>query len=163
MDCPLKKCHLEWVCATLGHGQIGPKTSQDARDLSDDVTGTGPLEEPPGIRRPDRRKQAAWLIVVLGGGIVISQWVRVFNDNSAGDVQLHYNFGHRFVTGEFLYDGGHTPYPPFWGMANAPWSFLPRRWAQVLAYPIGVVALAFLIYALDRMTRRTMPSWAVRI
>jgi alpha-1,2-mannosyltransferase len=104
-----------------------------------------------------RRKQAAWLIVVLGGGIVISQWVRVFNDNSSGDVQLHYNFGHRFVTGEFLYNGGHTPYPPFWGMANAPWSFLPRRWAQVLAYPIGVVSLAFLIYALDRMTRRTMP------
>jgi alpha-1,2-mannosyltransferase len=106
---------------------------------------------------PVRRRQAAWLVLVVGTGIVISQWVRVFNDNPQGDVQLHWNFGHRFLTGEFLYNGGHTPYPPFWGMANAPWTLLPRRWAQILAYPIGVASLGFLIVVLGRMTRRTLP------
>ena len=41
----------------------------------------------------------------------------------------------RFMAGEYLYQIGHTPYPPFWGMVCAPLSLLPKRWSHVAAYP----------------------------
>ena len=93
----------------------------------------------------------------IAAAIVIVHWVRVFDDFAQDDFRLHWSFGQRFVAGENLYRIGHTPYPPFWGMACAPLSFLPKRWAHVAAYPIGVVSLGILIYVLDRLTRRSLP------
>jgi alpha-1,2-mannosyltransferase len=42
-------------------------------------------------------------------------------------------------------------------MACAPLSLLPKRWAHVAAYPIGLISLWVLISVLDRLTRRSLP------
>jgi hypothetical protein len=88
---------------------------------------------------------------------VVSQWVRVFDDFAQDDFRLHRAFGQRFAAGEYLYQIGHTPYPPFWGMVCAPLSFLPPRWAHVAAYPIGIFSLWALVVVMDRLTRRSLP------
>ena len=54
--------------------------------------------------------------------IVVSQWVRVFDDFAQDDFRLHWTFGQQFVAGEYLYQIGHTPYPPFWGMVVPPFA-----------------------------------------
>ena len=107
--------------------------------------------------RPARLRRAKIAVLGIAAAIVIVHWVRVFDDFAQDDFRLHWSFGQRFVAGENLYRIGHTPYPPFWGMACAPLSFLPKRWAHVAAYPIGVVSLGILIYVLDRLTRRSLP------
>jgi alpha-1,2-mannosyltransferase len=89
--------------------------------------------------------------------IVVSQWVRVFDDFAEDDFRLHWAFGQRFMAGQYLYRIGHTPYPPFWGMVCAPLSLLPQRWSHIVAYPIGFISLSTLVFVLDRLTRRSLP------
>ena len=63
-----------------------------------------------------------------------------------GDFKLHWEFGRRFLAGEFLYAGGlHVPYPPFWAMAHAPFALLPMPVAKTLLFPLGVAALWLLL------------------
>jgi alpha-1,2-mannosyltransferase len=112
---------------------------------------------------PARLRRAKIAVLVLATVIVVSQWVRVFDDFAQDDFRLHWSFGERFVAGEYLYRIGHTPYPPFWGMACAPLSLLPKRWAHVTAYPICVVSLGFLIFILDRLSRRSLPAGKERL
>ena len=115
----------------------------------------------PGVRprfsRPARLRRAKIAVIVVAIVIVVLHWVRVFDDFAQDDFRLHWAFGQRFVSGEYLYQIGHTPYLPFWGMACAPLSLLPKRWAHVAAYPIGLVSLWVLIVVLDRLTRRSLP------
>ena len=89
--------------------------------------------------------------------VVVSHWVRVFDDFAQDDFRLHWAFGQRFLAGEFLYEIGHTPYPPFWGMVCAPLSLLVKRWSHVVAYPVGVLSLWWLVFVLGRLTRRSIP------
>jgi hypothetical protein len=89
--------------------------------------------------------------------VVISQWVRCFRSSPNCDFSLHWRFGDHFVAGKYLYEIGHIPYPPFWGMACAPLALVPMRWAHVATYPLGVVALCALVFVLDRLTRRSVP------
>ncbi len=96
-------------------------------------------------------------VLALAAAIAVSQWVRVFDDFAQDDFRLHWTFGQRFIAGEYLYQIGHTPYLPLWGMACAPLSLLPKRWAHVVAYPIGLLSLLALIFVLDRLTRRSLP------
>jgi alpha-1,2-mannosyltransferase len=96
-------------------------------------------------------------LLALAAVIVISQWVRVFDDFAQDDFRLHWAFGQRFLSGEFLYQVGHTPYPPFWGMVCAPLSLLPKRWSHVVAYPVGVLSLWALVLVLHRLTRQSLP------
>jgi alpha-1,2-mannosyltransferase len=71
-----------------------------------------------------------------------------------GDFLLHYEFGRRLRTGEFLYTNGmHLPYPPFWAMLFAPFSFLPVRVAMPLFFVVGFVALVALLVVLRNLTR----------
>lgn len=106
---------------------------------------------------PGRSRRVRATVLVVAAVIVVSQWVRVFDDHAQDDFRLHRRFGQRFVAGEFMYRIGHTPYPPFWGMVCAPLSLLPMRWAHVAAYPICVVALGALVVVLNRLTRRSLP------
>jgi hypothetical protein len=102
-------------------------------------------------------------VLVIATVVVVSQWVRVFDDFAEDDFRVHWAFGQRFLAGEYLYQIGHTPYPPFWGMVCAPLSLLPRRWSHVLAYPIGVVSLGCLVLVLHRLTRKLYPLGAERL
>ncbi|HWB58756.1 MAG TPA: glycosyltransferase family 87 protein [Chthoniobacteraceae bacterium] len=70
-----------------------------------------------------------------------------------GDFLLHYEFGRRLRTGEFLYTGGmHLPYPPAWGMLFLPFSLLPLRVAMPLFFVFGIAALAALLKILRDLT-----------
>jgi hypothetical protein len=114
-------------------------------------------DQPSTIWHAGRLRRARIALIALAAVIVISQWVRVFDDFAQDDFRLHWTFGQRFMAGEFLYQIGHPPYPPFWGMVCAPLSLLPRRWSHVAAYTLGVASLGTLIVVLNRMTRRSLP------
>ena len=103
-----------------------------------------------------RRVRLAVTIVALG--ILISQWVRVVvKTNPYDDFRLHWNFARRFVAGQDLYGGGNLPYPPFWGMANAPMTLMPPRIAHLALLPLGAAALVVLTSALHCVSRRHLP------
>src|SRR3954462_278822 len=78
--------------------------------------------------------------------------VRAISRPADGDFKLHWEFGRRFLAGEFLYAGGmHIPYPPFWAMAHAPAALLPMPIAKAILFPVGVGALLLLLYILRRL------------
>ena len=101
-------------------------------------------------------KRAAVCLVVL---VVCVQFVRLIV-NLKGDFDVHWESGRRMAAGEPLYaqtDGqdalGHNyPYPPFWALAHAPFSYLPILPSQLLIYPLFVIAGYGLIRALNRLT-----------
>lgn len=106
------------------------------------------------LRHPEACRRALIGIAIV---IVAADWARVIV-KPQGDFPLHWTFAHRFVEGQFLYAGGlHTPYPPFWAMANVPLTFLPLHAAQIVAYPISLIALAALLTVLHRLTRERLP------
>ena len=82
---------------------------------------------------------------------MICGWRAVAKYND-GDFKLHWEFGRRFLAGEFLYRGGHhLPYQPFWAMAHAPVALLPLPLAKALLFPLGVAALGALLFVLRRL------------
>lgn len=96
-----------------------------------------------------------WRRLVLGFGLVILVIcaVRAISRPLDGDFKLHWEFGRRFLAGEFLYSGGlHLPYPPFWAMAHAPFALLPMPVAKTLFFFIGLGALILLLWLLHRLT-----------
>lgn len=87
-----------------------------------------------------------------------------------GDFKLHWEFGRRFLAGEFLYRGGHhLPYPPFWAMAHAPIALLPLPIAKALLFPLGVATVFFLLRLLRVMAEsagllaRPQAFWAATL
>jgi alpha-1,2-mannosyltransferase len=106
-------------------------------------------------------RRLVWLersIAASGVVAVLVQWATIFFGRH-GDFPYHWEWGRRFVAGEFLYAGGfHIPYPPFWAMAHAPLTALPVRVAQLLVFSLAVGAIALLLWILDRLTR---PLWPV--
>ena len=96
---------------------------------------------------------------VIGVGLAVFAvfWIRIAKlepGRILGDFGLHWEFGRRLVTGEFLYEGGHdVPYPPFWALMHAPLSFMSVKTAQIIAYPMFLAALAGLLFVLRSLTR----------
>lgn len=82
--------------------------------------------------------------------VVVICAVRTISKTADGDFKLHWEFGRRFLAGEFLYTHPH-PYPPFWAMVHAPLALLPLPVAKAVLFPAGVAALAGLISILGRM------------
>ena len=87
-----------------------------------------------------------------------------------GDFKLHWEFGRRFLAGDFLYAGGmHLPYPPFWAMAHAPTALVPMPVAKALLFPVGVAALLFLLRTLRALAgpafqlNRTRAFWVATL
>ncbi|MGZ5025390.1 MAG: hypothetical protein ACXWBS_11055, partial [Chthoniobacterales bacterium] len=72
-------------------------------------------------------REPLWRRIVIAAAIliVLASAFRAISKPWDGDFKLHWEFGRRFLAGEFLYAGGHDlPYPPFWAMAHAPAAFL---------------------------------------
>jgi len=96
--------------------------------------------------------------------VVCVQFIRLMV-HPKGDFDVHWESGRRMVAGESLYawtgagdQRGHNyPYPPFWALAHAPLSGLPMLPAQLLIYPLLVVAAILLIKTLNRLTRPHEP------
>jgi hypothetical protein len=106
---------------------------------------------------PRHVRRARVAVMVIAALVVVSQWLRCFGRQAYSDFALHWAFGSRFLAGTYLYEIGHIPYPPFWGMACAPLALLPVHWAHVVTYPLGILALGTLILVLDRLSRRSLP------
>jgi alpha-1,2-mannosyltransferase len=74
-----------------------------------------------------------------------------------GDFSRHWEFGRRFVHGEFLYSGGlDIPYLPFFAIAYAPLSLLPLQVAKPIFFLCGFGALVAILWILDRLTDRAL-------
>ncbi len=102
-------------------------------------------------------REPLWRRFVIAAAmlILLACAFRAISKSWDGDFKLHWEFGRRFLRGEFLYTGGHDlPYPPFWAMAHAPAALLPMPMAKALLFPIGVAALYGLLWILRRLTSR---------
>jgi alpha-1,2-mannosyltransferase len=102
-----------------------------------------------------------WRRVVLGIAAValLLTAVRAITRPLDGDFKLHWEFGRRINAGEFLYAGGHhIPYPPFWAAAHSPVALLPLPVAKAVLFPVGVAAVALLVWLLMRL--KAGPFWA---
>jgi hypothetical protein len=111
----------------------------------------------PGAPATGRHQAAARLLLAIGIVALAIIWVRLFIRPS-GDLLNHQEFGRRFVTGAFLYDGGlNYPYLPTWAMAHAPLSLLPASLVSAFVFPIGVAALVAVLVVLDCLSRRALP------
>jgi alpha-1,2-mannosyltransferase len=100
-------------------------------------------------------------LLSVGFGLVLAavivQFARILQ-RPYGDFQNHWEWGRRFANGVFLYtDGLNTPYPPFWGMVHAPLSVLPAHTAQILIYPLSLLAVVLLFWVLHRLTVSVLP------
>src|SRR5438067_8508541 len=81
---------------------------------------------------------------------------RAISKPTDGDFKLHWELGHRFLTGEFLYSGGlDVPYPPFWALAHAPAALLPMPVAKTMLFPLGIGALILLLQIVRRLAAAT--------
>ena len=84
-------------------------------------------------------------------------WVRLAVRPST-DLLNHREFGRRFVEGAFLYAGGlDYPYLPTWAAVHAPLSFIPAGAVSAVVFPVGVAALALIVWILRRVSRDAMP------
>ena len=104
------------------------------------------------------------LVIAVGAVVVCVQWVRL-GISPRGDFDVHWELGRRLVAHEFMYQSveggderGHDyPYPPFWALAHAPLTAIPTHVAQLLVYPLFIVALIVLMGVLQKLTRGHLP------
>jgi alpha-1,2-mannosyltransferase len=102
-------------------------------------------------------KRAAIGLCVL---VICAQFIRL-TVHLKGDFDVHWESGRRLAEGEPLYawqggqdERGHNyPYPPFWALVHAPLTWLPMPLAQLLTYPLLVLAGFLLIKTLNRLTQ----------
>jgi hypothetical protein len=89
--------------------------------------------------------------------LVLVQWIATML-KPRGDFSNHWEFGRRFVAGEFLYASGlNLPYPPFFAVAYAPLSLLPLRVAKPVMFLACLAALIAVLWMLNALTRRSLP------
>src|SRR5437588_6945564 len=120
------------------------------------VIGTSVRCMPDRAQNDKLRRTLSSLVMAIGAVIVLVQWISTML-KPHGDFSRHWEFGRRFVHGEFLYNGGlDIPYPPFFAMAYAPLSFLPLRVAKPILFLFGFGALFLIFRILNRLTDRAL-------
>lgn len=106
------------------------------------------------------RRTAIGLVAI----VVCVQFIRL-TVHLKGDFDIHWESGRRMVAGEPLYarqggqdELGHNyPYPPFWALVHTPFTCLPMHPAQLMIYPLIVLAGYVLIKTLNRLTEPHEP------
>ncbi len=77
----------------------------------------------------------------------------------SGDFDISMEFGRRFVTGQYLYQGGlHFPYLPSAAMFFSLFSIMPKPLAFLLFYSTAIICLWLAMRALASMVCRTRPA-----
>ncbi len=100
---------------------------------------------------------------VQGGliGLAMAVWLAqlvIAMTHPRGDFMLHYEFGRRLRSGEFLYQNGmHSPYPPAWAVPHAPLSLVPPNVAKPVCHLVGAAALIALLWVLHDLSRPVLP------
>eukprot|EP00913_Durusdinium_trenchii_P035251 g32981.t1 len=107
-------------------------------------------------QRRQRRLQRA---VIIGGLIVWAiQGIRIAG-TERGDFNLHYELGRRLAAGTFIYHNGlDYPYPPFWALVHAPLTNVPMHVAQLMLFPLFLVAFVVLMRVLDALAAKHWPQ-----
>jgi alpha-1,2-mannosyltransferase len=91
---------------------------------------------------------AVWILVV---------WVQIIL-KPRGDFPLHFELGRKLAKGVFIYGGGlDFVYPPFWALIHAPLHIFGVHAAQVIVYPLAIVAMATLVRTLQRLSEQWLP------
>ena len=97
------------------------------------------------------------LVTGLAAVVVLVQWIATML-KPRGDFSQHWEFGRRFLAGEYLYAGGlDVPYPPFLAMAYAPLSLLPLRVAKPVLFVFAIAALTAVVWILNTLSKRSLP------
>lgn len=98
-----------------------------------------------------------WIPVVTAAVWVLAVWVQIMI-GPRGDFPHHFELGKRLAEGTFIYKGGvDFVYPPFWALVHAPLHFFGLHAAQIIVYPLAVVAIAVLIFTLKRLSEQMLP------
>jgi alpha-1,2-mannosyltransferase len=98
-----------------------------------------------------------WVPIVSAAVWILVVWVQIIL-KPRGDFPLHFELGRRLAEGVFIYEGGlDFVYPPFWALIHAPLHILGVHAAQVIVYPLAIVAIAALVLTLQRLTERRLP------
>ena len=98
-----------------------------------------------------------WVPIVSAAAWVMVVWIQIIL-RPQGDFPLHFELGRRLARGVFIYEGGlDFVYPPFWAMVHAPLHLFGLHAAQIIVYPLAVVAIAALVRTLQRLSERSMP------
>lgn len=105
----------------------------------------------------DRGRVLRHVVVAVALVALAVIWVRLAVRPST-DLLNHREFGRRLVDGAFLYAGGlDYPYLPTWAAVHAPLSVIPAVAASAVVFPVGVAALALIVWILRRLSRDAMP------
>jgi len=106
--------------------------------------------------------RARWGAALVIVGLVLIKWMNIIR-SPRGDFLNHYQFGQRFLSGEFIYSQGlNIPYPPFWAMAHAPLTFMSVGWAQSLVFllgPLSLIAVIGIVRSLSRSSDDESLLW----
>ena len=98
-----------------------------------------------------------WVPIASAAVWVMVVWIQIIV-RPQGDFPLHFELGRRLARGVFIYEGGlDFVYPPFWAMVHAPLHLFGLHAAQIIVYPLAVVAIAALVLTLQRLSERSMP------
>jgi alpha-1,2-mannosyltransferase len=104
----------------------------------------------------------SWLPIAIGAAWLTVVWVQIVAAPQ-GDFPRHWEQGRRLLAGEFIYaDGLNVVYPPLWALAHAPLTIMSAHTAQVVVYPLALLALAFLLRTLAGMSAPQLPLPAER-
>src|SRR5262245_619757 len=105
----------------------------------------------------DRERMLRHAVVAVAAIALAVIWVRLAVRPSS-DLLNHREFGRRFIEGSFLYDGGlDYPYLPTWALAHAPLAGIPSGIVSAVVFPVGVAALALIVWILQGFARTAMP------
>lgn len=108
----------------------------------------------------EQRKRSGWKRAVVIAGLLVwlIQGIRIAG-TERGDFNLHYELGRRLAAGTFIYHNGlDYPYPPFWALVHAPLTVLSLHAAQLLLFPLFVVAFCVLMWVLQKLAAEHWPQ-----
>jgi len=104
-----------------------------------------------------RLRRFKWVPAAAAAIWVLAVWVQIML-SPRGDFHIHFELGRRLADGVFIYNGGlDFVYPPFWALIHAPLHLLGLHAAQVIVYPLALVAIAALVLTLQRLSEKSMP------
>ncbi len=98
-----------------------------------------------------------WVPIALAAVWVTVVWIQIML-RPRGDFPHHFELGRRLARGVFIYeDGLDFVYPPFWAMIHAPLHLFGLHAAQIIVYPLALVAIGVLVRTLWRLSEKSMP------
>jgi alpha-1,2-mannosyltransferase len=98
-----------------------------------------------------------WIPAASAAVWVLVDWILIIQ-RPQGDFHIHFELGQRLAKGLFIYENGlDFVYPPFWALIHAPLYPLGLHAAQILVYPLAVLAIAALILTLERLCEKCIP------